>query len=155
MNNYQVGPTVLLHVTEYKFVFCRIVTVYYLISISVSEIIKRKNVKQINFYTQCIDNCNVKLLMIIVHVYIRWCSFRLTVTRRVSVVEQELLSLPKNMSLTPVFSGVCVGRSLVFCVVFCRSLLVFLAIVVSVILFTASDCPLVISNILFYRFRFY
>jgi hypothetical protein len=42
LNNYQVGPTVLLHVTEYKFVFCKIVTVYYSISISVSAILKKK-----------------------------------------------------------------------------------------------------------------
>jgi hypothetical protein len=39
--------------------------------------------------------------------------FRLTVTRRVSLVEQELLTLPGHLS--SVFSGVHVAQSLVFC----------------------------------------
>jgi hypothetical protein len=43
------------------------------------------------------------------------------VTRRVPLVEQELPTLPEHLSLSPVFS---VARYLVFCVVFCRSLLV-------------------------------
>jgi len=42
-------------------------------------------------------------------------------------VEQELLSFPEHMSSLTVFSGVRVARSLVFCVVFCRSLLVLLS----------------------------
>jgi len=49
-------------------------------------------------------------------------------TRRVSRVERELLTLPKHR-VHPrflVFSGVCVTRSLVFCVIFCRSLFVLL-----------------------------
>ena len=42
----------------------------------------------------------------------------------------------------PVFSGVPVSRSLVLCVMFCRSLLVLLAIVLSILLlFTVSDYP--------------
>jgi hypothetical protein len=40
-------------------------------------------------------------------------------TRWVPLVDQELLTLPE---LTPVFSGVRVVRSLVFCVVFCSCL---------------------------------
>ena len=36
-------------------------------------------------------------------------------TRRVSLVEQELLILPEHMTSFPVFSGVGVGRSLFFC----------------------------------------
>ena len=57
---------------------------------------------------------------------------------------QELLILPGHMSSSPVFSEVRVARSLVFCVVFCRSFLVlFLStIVLSVLLrFTDSDYP--------------
>ena len=50
---------------------------------------------------------------------------RSTVTGRVPLVEQELLSLPEHMCSSPVFSGVRVSQSLVFCVVFCRSLFVF------------------------------
>jgi hypothetical protein len=44
------------------------------------------------------------------------CSCRLTVTRRVSLVEHELLTFSDE--LTPIFSGVHISRSLVFCVVF-------------------------------------
>ena len=43
-----------------------------------------------------------------------------------SLVEQELPSLPEHMSSPPVFSVVHVTRSLVFCVMFCRSLFVLL-----------------------------
>jgi len=47
-----------------------------------------------------------------------------------------------TLEFTPVFSGVDVSRSLVFCVVFCRSLFVLLATMFSVLLrFTASDYP--------------
>jgi hypothetical protein len=59
-------------------------------------------------------------------------------TRWVPLVDQELLTLPE---LTPVFSGVRVVRSLVFCVVFCRSLFVIflLTIVLFVLRFTDTD----------------
>ena len=40
------------------------------------------------------------------------CSFRFTVTRRVSLVEQELLPIPEHLSSHAVFSG---GDTLVFC----------------------------------------
>jgi hypothetical protein len=40
------------------------------------------------------------------------------VTRRVSLVEQELLILPENLHSPPVFSGIRVIRSLVLCVCF-------------------------------------
>ena len=39
-------------------------------------------------------------------------------TRRVPLVEQELLTLPEHVSSPPVFSGVHVTRSLVLCVCF-------------------------------------
>ena len=39
-------------------------------------------------------------------------------TRRVSIVVQELPTLPEHLSLAPVFSGVRVTRSLVLCVCF-------------------------------------
>jgi hypothetical protein len=35
-------------------------------------------------------------------------------------VEQELHTLPENMSSLAVINGVCVAQSLVFCVVFCK-----------------------------------
>jgi hypothetical protein len=58
-------------------------------------------------------------------------------------VEQELPTLPDHPSSPPVFSRVRVARSLVFCVVFCRSLFVLFifAIVLSVLRFTDSDYP--------------
>ena len=49
------------------------------------------------------------------------------VTRRVLLMEQEFLSHPKHPRWPPMLSGVCVARSLVFCVVFCRSLIVLLS----------------------------
>jgi len=68
----------------------------------------------------------------------RWCSCRLTVTRR---VDQKLLTLPEHLS-SRFFSGVRVAQSLIFCIVFGRSLFVLflLAIVLPVLFrFTASD----------------
>ena len=44
-----------------------------------------------------------------------------------TLVAQELLALPQHMSSPPVFSEVCVARSFVFCVMFCRSLFVLLS----------------------------
>ena len=65
-------------------------------------------------------------------------------------MEEELPTLPQHTSSSPDFSGVRVTRSLVFCVMFCRSLFVLfpLAIELSVLLrFTDSDyLPLVSSN---------
>ena len=57
-------------------------------------------------------------------VHISWSSCLLTVTRRVSLMEQQLLSLPDHMTSLPVFRGIRVARSLVFCVMFCKSLFV-------------------------------
>jgi hypothetical protein len=45
-------------------------------------------------------------------------GFVTILTRRVSLVEQELLILPEHLSSPLVFSGVCVTRSLVLCVCF-------------------------------------
>ena len=42
-------------------------------------------------------------------------------------VVQKLLTLPEHMSSPPGFSEVCVTRSLVLCVMFCRSLFVLLS----------------------------
>jgi hypothetical protein len=57
---------------------------------------------------------------------------------QVPLVERELLTLPEHMSLHLSF----VALTLVFCLVFCRSLFVLLAIAFSVIRFTSSDYPL-------------
>ena len=60
--------------------------------------------------------------LLIVSFSIRWRSCRLAVTRWVSLVEQEQHTLPEHLSWLRVFSRVHVAQSLVFCVVFCRSL---------------------------------
>jgi hypothetical protein len=70
--------------------------------------------------------------------------YRLYSPWRVPQVEQEHLILPEYLNWLPVFSGVRVARSLVFYVMFCRSMFVLflLAIVLSVLLrFTFSDYP--------------
>ena len=55
------------------------------------------------------------------------CRFVIRVTqRRMPLVEQKLLTLPEHLSSPPVLSRVHVARSLVFCVVFCRSFFVLL-----------------------------
>jgi hypothetical protein len=54
--------------------------------------------------------------------HMKWCSCGLTVTRRVSLVEQELLTTPELLSSSTVFSRAHVATYLVFWVVFCRSL---------------------------------
>ena len=74
-------------------------------------------------------------------------------TRRVPQVEQELLTLPEHLSSPPVFSGVCVTRSLVLCVclliIVCPFVLFLLAIALSVLLrYTDSDYPFGIFKIL-------
>ena len=72
-------------------------------------------------------------------------GFVTRVQRRVPLVEQELLILPGHLSSPPVFSGVRVTRSLVLCIMLCRSLFVLLyffllVIVLSVRLrFTDTD----------------
>ena len=74
-------------------------------------------------------------------------GFVTRLTRRVPLVEQELLTLPLHLSSPPVFSGVRVTRSLVLYVCFvdrCLSFFTFfhLVIVLSVLLrYTDSDYP--------------
>jgi hypothetical protein len=54
-------------------------------------------------------------------------GFVTRVTRWLPHVEQELLTLLEHFSSVPVFSGVGVAPSLVFCRMFCRSLFVLLS----------------------------
>ena len=73
-------------------------------------------------------------------------GFITRLTRRVSLVEQELLTLPEHLNSASVFTGVHVTRSLVLYVCFvdrCLSFCTFLlTIVLSVLLrYTDSDCP--------------
>jgi len=107
-----------------------------------------------NFYGFALKRCSVrpcqKFALEVVHILFRfvsylrmcstrfpdyrWSSYRLRVIRRVSLVERILPTLPEHLSSHPVLSGVCIAQSLVFCVVFCRSLFVLLAIVLSFLL---------------------
>ena len=61
-------------------------------------------------------------------------------TRRVSLVEQELPTLPEHLSSTPVFSGVRVTRSLVLYVCFVDRCLSFCT-------FTFGHCVVCSSSI--------
>ena len=58
--------------------------------------------------------------------HIRWCSCRSTVTRRVPLVEQELLTLSGLLSSARFIVGFLFDQSLIFCVVFCISMFVLL-----------------------------
>jgi len=55
-----------------------------------------------------------------------WLTTRF-VTRQVTLVEQEIRTLPEHLNSSWVFSGVCISRSLLLCVVFCGSLFVLLS----------------------------
>ena len=68
-------------------------------------------------------------------------GFVTRVTRRMPLVEQELLTLLGHQSSPPGFSGFRVARALDLCVMVCRSLFVLflLAIVLIVLRFTDSD----------------
>jgi hypothetical protein len=55
-------------------------------------------------------------------------GFVIKVTRRMPLVEQELLTIPQHLSSPPISSVVRVTRSLVLCVMFCRSLFVLLCL---------------------------
>jgi hypothetical protein len=89
-------------------------------------------------------------IMCMSYFHIRLYLCRLTITRRTSLMSQELLSIPKHVNSPPIFSGVHVAQPKVVCVVFCRSFLLtifgFYFLLVNAILsvrlrFTASDYP--------------
>ena len=78
-------------------------------------------------------------------------GFVTRLTQWVPLVEQELLTLLEHLSSFPIFKGVCVTRSLVFCVMFCRSLFVLLSFYFLSLYCLSSDLqilitPLVTSN---------
>ena len=58
-------------------------------------------------------------------IFITSLGFLTRTTRRVSLVEEELLTLPEYLSLLLIYNGVPVAKSLALCVVFCRLLVVF------------------------------
>ena len=64
--------------------------------------------------------------------FITW--FVAKVARRVSIVEQELLTLPAYLGLSPIFSGVRVANSLVLCVVIEEHYFPFVFFLLSIVL---------------------
>ena len=60
------------------------------------------------------------------------------------LVEKEPLSLPEHMSSPSVFSGVSIAPSLVFCVMFCRSLFVLFILAIAL---SVSDYPFAIFKL--------
>jgi len=66
-------------------------------------------------------------------------------TRWMPLVEQELLTLLEHQSSPPVFSGVHVTRSLVLCVMYCRSLLVLLSLFVCPLRCLSFDLQILIT----------
>ena len=82
-------------------------------------------------------------------------GFVTRLTRRVSLVEHELITLPEHMSSPPIFSGVRVTWSLLLYICFgdrvCSFVLFLLAIVLSVLLrSTDSDYPFGIFKLFLY-----
>ena len=81
------------------------------------------------------------IYLLFVFIYVFWCPTRFQyqmVFASFNSNEQELLTLSEHPNSSPIFSGVCVHQSLVFCVVFCKWLFVylyifFLAVVLSVL----------------------
>ena len=106
------------------------------------------------FLVQCCDvhfDFRVKT-MFSLKVYFYWCHLplytcRVTVTRRMSLVEKELLSLPEHLNSHLVFNGFGVVQSLVFPydvlkIIVCSFVLFLLHIALSVFIwYTASDYP--------------
>ena len=99
--------------------------------------------------------CELKEILLLLRLHHSWLitGFVTRLTRRVSLVERELHSIPEHLSSSPVISEVRVARSLVFCVCFvdcCLSFCIFLlAIVMSVLFrFTNSDYLPLISTYL-------
>jgi hypothetical protein len=86
-----------------------------------------------------VDYCWKRLwfvwLNIVKHVNSIITGFVTRVTRRVPLVEQELLTLLRYLISTRDFGGVRGSRSLIFCLVFCRSLCVLLSFFPSCCLF--------------------
>jgi hypothetical protein len=62
--------------------------------------------------------CRLKVMGILCLFQQYVCYKRMGITRRVQLVEQELLALPEHLNSTQVFRGDCVTRSLVLYVCF-------------------------------------
>jgi hypothetical protein len=72
-------------------------------------------------------------------------GFVTRVARRVPLVVHELLTFPENIGSSPVFSGIRVARSLVFCVVIWWSLFVLLSFYFWALCFRSLDLRILIT----------
>ena len=69
----------------------------------------------------------IKLILAQNYLKIALIGFVTRVTWQMPLVEQELFTLPEHMNSHLVFSEVCITRSLVFSLVFCKSLFILLS----------------------------
>ena len=74
-------------------------------------------------YTQCFSTqklqCKIYIIGVVLYLFeVRFSGFVTRLSRRVPLVEQELLTIPEHLSSPPIFSGVRVTRSLVLYVCF-------------------------------------
>ena len=67
--------------------------------------------------------------------------------KRIWTKEPEQLTLPDHTSSSPVFIGVRGARSLFFCVMFCRSLFLFLSLLFWLLCFLSFDLRLLITTL--------
>jgi len=121
------------------------------------------------FYISCVTNDNEYVALVVSYTWSFSHSWIITGfvtrdTRRVPLVEQELPTLPEHLRLPPFFIGICVVRSSIFCVMFCRSLFAFLSfffwplcclsfvlrILVTRLVSSNSSCPFSLTVLLRY-----
>ena len=67
----------------------------------------------------CKSNYHIYTTSTTPDIHIKWWSCRFTVIWRVSLVEQELLTLPRNLRLPTSLGGFCVAQSLFLFLMFC------------------------------------
>ena len=92
--------------------------------VEVSLYASREHFLILGVWASCWFNC-LDILFFLFH---SKSSYYLPVSR----VKQDQLTFPEHLSSPPIFSGIRVARSLVFCVMFCRSLLLlFLLTIIS------------------------
>ena len=82
-------------------------------------------------------------------------GFVTRVARRVPLVVHELLTFPENMGSSPVFSGIRVARSLVFCVVIWWSLFVLLSFYFWALCLRSIDLRIMIITLFSSTYAYY
>ena len=98
------------------------------------------------FVSQIIKQVSFAVVTIQSTFHLSWLftAFFTRETRRVSLVVQEILTIPEHTNSPSVFSGVIDAHYIVFCVVLCGSLFVFLSfilleVLLSVLQWTVSE----------------